>query len=158
MAKIKRIRAVMKFIEENAGDEIAFNMKDWVRGERVKAAVIANDPNYQFGEEREVFKVRDEDKSTGCGTSMCYAGWAAFYDGRDIRSSKWGQLEVAVRGGETIDFESWGAEYFGLTYYQAEEIFHYRSTLSSGRTTIEDLKKHINEVLDEIVFPEVVGA
>jgi hypothetical protein len=82
-----------------------------------------------------------------CGTTGCFCGHRALLDGAEIV----GVNCVRLPGGVWLDLDSeddahswslWGRDRFGLTYQQAEGLFHADNTL-------EDLKDIVDRICSE---------
>lgn len=108
-------------------------------------------------------------KREPCGTTMCFAGWAAHVEKLPVEFKfDWANRDVAEWfndpvTGERTDIESWAARYFEITEDQAFRIFHFDGNFNDeddsfvsdegmGGVTVDDLKERINQVLEEKVF------
>jgi hypothetical protein len=138
VANLNRIRAVVDTIEKMKGDKLHFDMSQW----------WLEVPSEEEAEEYERIGQPME-----CGTTMCFAGWAAFIENMPVRTIP--NHIGDARSGYSIDsngtrrsIEDWATEYFGLTAYEANRIFLPENDVD----TIEELKQTIQEVLREKVW------
>lgn len=143
VVRIDRIKKVVKHIEKmtHESDKLHFDMRDFLL--KVEPENSA-DYEAEYGE-------------GACGTYMCFAGWAAHYDGSTMHTSggTWGNEVVVIDSslikkfnrGKIGTFElptvaKWAADYFGLDDNVAAMIFY-----ATWLTTIDELKERINSAL-----------
>lgn len=123
MADIEKIRKVVAHIEKM----VAINPRKFDMGE--------------WGHE-----------DSECGTTACFAGWAptAFgekTDGLFVVSAEKVSTSFANEAARYPHVEEWTKRELELTFDEAERIF-YACSIS----TVDQLKSHINVVLEEEVF------
>ncbi len=132
MANISRIKNVVGAIENNRDETLHFDMSDW----------------YIFNPEYDPILI-----SRSCGTSMCFAGWAAhvekkefvlspgFFDDASFCATMFKTSDGAV------SIEAWAQEYFEFTEAEAATIFG-----ATEVETIENLKDVIEDVLEQKIW------
>lgn len=86
------------------------------------------------------FDMSNWNEQSDCGTSMCFAGWAAFIEGKEISREAGSPFRV-----DGLDIEKWAKDYFGFTEDQARYIFYHMVDDDLGA-----LKDHINLVLGTV--------
>lgn len=69
-----------------------------------------------------------------CGTVMCIAGWAAYYDPNvSIGFDRLTGLMTATRDGDPIEIDAAGKDYLGLDHSTAAELFYDFNDQSATR-------------------------
>ncbi len=124
MANLERIREVVELIEgweQDANSKYKLDMDSW----------------YERG------------GKDFCDTAVCFAGAAVVHAKLPVHTNPampGSHIAVVLEDGTVRSIEAWAAEYLGLDYHQAEEIFY------SFVTDADGLKEKISSVLGEKVF------
>lgn len=151
MANIKRIRKVVRFIEEKTAksDKFIFNMREWF-------LVVAPDDDMSVMDRHYTLPYRPYE----CGTHACLAGWTVFASGSTI--AKVDGLEVVIPKGSfgfdatkcnpgLREVEEFAARYLDLDDDQSDFIFNS----SDFPNDLTYTKWVIMEALEDwTIFPE----
>ncbi len=142
MPNIDRIKRVVEAIETNQNEKLHFDMSNWW--------TEAKQDTTHRGRELK------------CGTTMCFAGWAAKVAKKNVttifslfeKDAVVKNMDHVVYNNNTQSIEDWAARYLGLNTTEAQEIFY--SDLEDDDPdrieNVDDLKRHIESVLQQKIW------
>lgn len=80
------------------------------------------------------------EQELNCGTSGCFAGWLAVFDGAQLAR---GPQIAVMRDGRPIEIDTWGIELLDLPPWEGPR---YDDHLFTALNTMDDLRRHVADL------------